>query len=114
MPRGQQSDDFLAVVRIAENSVEKPVELIFQPRILAKQQFVGVALKTQAFLEIAEIIRYAAKHHVGLNDVIARHFNSLMGEIFLTFLQRERRQLDFISEPPVQSATVARKIAKNP
>ena len=101
MSCGQQTDDLLAVFRVAEDGIEQAVELVFEPWIATKKNAVGIPFEALSFLEKTEVIRYAAKYHVVLHDVVTRQFNAFTFEIFLTFLQRERHELDFIGESPV-------------
>ena len=114
MTLGEQTNDLLAIFRIAEYGIEQAIELILQTGFLSEKNSIGISLKTQPLLEITEIIRNTPEDHVRLDYIVTGHRYPFVSKIFLTLLQCERRKLDFIRKPSIQSSPIAGKIAKNP
>ena len=87
MLRCELTYNLFAILRIAEYGIKETVEFIFQFRITAKQNFVCIGLKTEAFSEITEIVGDATEYHIALHDVIARKFDVFASKVVFTFLQ---------------------------
>ena len=65
-------------------------------------------------IEAVEVIRDAAKYHVGLGDVVARHLDASANEEFFAFEQGKWGKLNFASKTSVKATFVVDEVIKHP
>ena len=64
--------------------------------------------------EIRHIISHAAKHHIGLHNIVSVHDNTSMDEILLRLGQRKRMDVHLLCRSAIETTFAVEKVVEHP
>ena len=111
---GKEFDDGFVALRCLEEGLVEALILTAKLGPFGEEKGVDVVGKGHSGIQEAQIVRYAAQNHIGLEDgdVVPLEFVRL--QEFLGFFEVEREEVHFVRDTVVEAAFVVDDVADDP
>ena len=110
----QQFHNADIVFRVGEQGVVQMPELVLQFAVPRKKHLVDVLGIAFRCVQLLQVVRYSAQHHIALGNVVPAPVDALRIEKHFRFMQVERFKVDLAGGTIEQATFVGKQLVRYP